>query len=109
MSNTKKFTQYVDFVDDNEFYPSEPEGLDSLYIALEGVDFPISREELIEAVGDREIYWDDEETVMLEDLLRQLPQEVFSSVSDISAAISALSDENELQPEVYSVQGTADE
>jgi hypothetical protein len=82
----------IDLIE-KDLYPTDIDQLDTIYVALEGIDFPITKQALITQCGEQQIYWSEETTITLGDILRHLPQQEFSSVSDLSAAISSVSEE----------------
>lgn len=73
-------------------YPDEVSDLSSIYTALEGVSFPATKEALLQCCGGQDIYWSEETTLTLREIIHRLPETVFSSLSDLSAAMSRLTE-----------------
>lgn len=78
---------------DNEFKVTKPApqvsyGLASIRLALLSIThYPIHRKALIENVGKHEIYWNWQESMMLEDILSEIPQNCFESEEELTEAI----------------------
>lgn len=63
-------------------------GVAAVTQALEGVSFPISKEELIRAHGRQHVHWTKESDEKLGDILKRVPQDEFASVAELAAAVS---------------------
>ncbi len=70
--------------------PAKGEAYGVAYVAqvLNDVDFPISKQELIEQYGDEEIQWSEDQTYTLQECLEDVPQERFKSMTELKRAIS---------------------
>lgn len=55
--------------------------------AIKDVDFPISKEELIEERGDEEIEFKKGESIRLRDILKKLPSDTYHSPADLERDI----------------------
>jgi hypothetical protein len=62
-------------------------GVASVTNVMHGINFPISRQELINRFGHEQIFWTKNNPQKLEALLRQVPQEQFNNVTEITASI----------------------
>lgn len=63
-------------------------GVSALTEALEDIQFPISRSNLLQKKGQVKIQWVQDESETLESLLDNVEQDEFYGVSDIVSAIS---------------------
>lgn len=70
-------------------------GVVSLAFAAGSVEYPISREELIEEMGHRKIQWTKSKSIDLERVLREMDQDEFESFVDVLSAVSHYRDERE--------------
>lgn len=59
-------------------------GAASLTQALSGVNFPISRQDLINQVGDRQVEVVKGKTMMMKDLLMACPHDMYNSPVDVT-------------------------
>lgn len=57
----------------------------SIVSALEGIEFPKSKNELMNQVGDREIEVLEGQTISMNELLNACPQENYNNVHDVIA------------------------
>ena len=63
-------------------------GVASVTQALQGVSFPISREDLIAQHGDEEVNWTKDSSESLGDILGNVDKDEFLSVADVASAVS---------------------
>jgi hypothetical protein len=67
----------------------EAYGIASVTHVLEGLHFPISRQDLMQRYGNKIIQWTKEgQSYKLAECLRQVRQEQFNSITEITAAVS---------------------
>lgn len=64
-------------------------GVASVTNVMQGIHFPISKQDLINRFGNEQIYWTKNNPQQLGSLLRQVPQEQFNNVTEITKAIGA--------------------
>lgn len=64
-------------------------GVASVTNALQGLDFPCSKQEIINKYGDKQIYWTKEHPEKLRDVLQQVPEQQFQSMADVTHAIGS--------------------
>ncbi len=62
-------------------------GVASVTNALQGLEFPISKQELIHQFGNKTIQWTKDNPQALRDILGKVTQEKFHSIADIAAAV----------------------
>lgn len=67
--------------------PCHVYGAAAISHALYGVDFPKTKQELIEKHGDREIEFTKKEAFKLSEILERLPDKLFNSPSEIEQAL----------------------
>jgi hypothetical protein len=60
---------------------------DALKNLLQTLNFPVSRETVIRERGNTEIWWNREEPIMLEDVMREIHQDNFRDLTDLQEAI----------------------
>jgi hypothetical protein len=63
-------------------------GIASVTQALEGVSFPISKQDLIRQHGRSEIHFTKDSAESLGDILKRVPKDEFLSVADLASAVS---------------------
>jgi len=63
-------------------------GIASVSNALGGVDFPMSKDDLISKYGDRRIEWTKGNPAQLRDVLKNAEENQFSSMADVVSAVS---------------------
>jgi len=63
-------------------------GVASVTQALEGISFPISKQELLRQHGKVTIHWTKDSTENLGELLKAIPQDEFQSVAEVASAVS---------------------
>ena len=63
-------------------------GIASVSNALGGVNFPMSKQDLISKYGDRQIEWTKGNPQHLKDVLKEAPENEFSSMADVVSAVS---------------------
>lgn len=63
-------------------------GVASVTNLLEGVSFPVSKQELIQRFGRQEVHWTQDTSESFENLIKGVPDETFYSASDVVSAIS---------------------
>ncbi len=66
----------------------EAYGVAAVTQALSGIDFPASKEEILEAKGQEEIQWTKNKTIDLASLLEQTDQDEFESMPELVEVIS---------------------
>lgn len=64
-------------------------GVAAVTQALHGVDFPVTKEELIEQAGDKEIQYRKGQAIKLARLLRDFEDEEFPTMAEVVEAVSA--------------------
>jgi hypothetical protein len=62
-------------------------GVASVTMAMEGVDFPAQKQDLIDEYGDEQINWTKDNPMRLRDILQKVNQNEFNSMSDLTAAV----------------------
>lgn len=67
--------------------PGHAYGAASITQALQGVDFPKSKKELMSQFGDKEIEFKKGEPCKLKEILQDLPEETFNSPADLEHSI----------------------
>lgn len=63
-------------------------GAASVTQVLQGTDFPMSKRDIINRYGNREIQWTKDNPQKLKDVLSCIPDETFNSPADLEHAIS---------------------
>lgn len=63
-------------------------GIASVSNALGGVDFPMTKQDLIDRYGDRQIEWTKGNPQALKDVLKDAQEDEFSSMADVVSAVS---------------------
>ncbi len=64
-------------------------GIASVSNALGGVDFPMTKQDLIERYGEKQIEWKKGNPAPLKDVLREIEEESqFESMADVVSAVS---------------------
>jgi hypothetical protein len=63
-------------------------GMASVTHALQGINFPVSRQELIEQYGEREISWKKSDHRRLREYFENATMDEYHSMSDLTAAIA---------------------
>jgi hypothetical protein len=63
-------------------------GIASVSNALGGVDFPMSKQDLIDSYGDRQIEWTKGNPQALRDVLKDAMENEFNSMADVVSAVS---------------------
>lgn len=63
-------------------------GIASVSNALGGVDFPMSKQDLINRYGDRRIEWTKGNPQALRDVLKDAHENQFNSMADVVSAVS---------------------
>ena len=70
-----------------EFDPPEPEinshGVEALGAIFKYVRFPISKQEMIQKYGDREIEYTSGETIKVREIITNSPNDMFNSIEEI--------------------------
>ncbi len=66
----------------------EAYGIASVTQALEGLDFPASKSDLLKKAGDKSIEWTKGHSLKLRDILQQLPDEQYPSMAQVVSAVS---------------------
>ncbi|MCL5292664.1 MAG: hypothetical protein M1548_09130 [Actinobacteria bacterium] len=61
-----------------------PYGMASLSEALSGVHFPISKQDLINQVGNRDVQVDERHTLKMSDFLQACVHETYNLVTDVT-------------------------
>lgn len=59
-------------------------GMASLSEALKGVDFPISKHDLIQQIGDRNVQVEEGKTLKMSEFLEACTHETYHSVTDVT-------------------------
>lgn len=62
-------------------------GTASITNVMKGIDFPKSKQDLIEEYGDEQIYWTKNNPQRLGNLLEKVSQNEFHSMADLTAAV----------------------
>lgn len=84
-------TQGSSKITESERGPEKGEayGVAGLTQKLHGVDFPVSKDELIRQRGQERFQWTKGgETLTLEQCLRNTPQKEFNAITEITSAVS---------------------
>ncbi|MCK7516038.1 MAG: DUF2795 domain-containing protein [Desulfobacterales bacterium] len=63
-------------------------GIASVSNALGGVDFPMTKQDLIDRYGDRQIEWTKGNPQALREVLKNAEQDQFGSMADVVGAVS---------------------
>ena len=63
-------------------------GIASVSNALGGVEFPMTKRDLIEQYGDKQIEWTKGNPEPLRDILKETLEDDFDSMSDVVSAVS---------------------
>lgn len=63
-------------------------GIASVSNALGGVDFPMTKQDLITRYGDRKIEWTKGNPAPLKDVLKNAQENQFDSMADVVSAVS---------------------
>jgi len=63
-------------------------GIASVSNALGGVDFPMTKQDLITRYGDRKIEWTKGNPAPLRDVLKNAQENQFGSMADVVSAVS---------------------
>lgn len=72
----------------------EAYGVAAVTQSLSGIDFPASKQDILEKVkGNEEIHWTKEKTVNLRELLDEIEMERFETMNELVEAISQKSHE----------------
>lgn len=66
----------------------EAYGITSVTQALEGLDFPASKRDLLSKAGNKTIHWTKDHPMKLRDILDNVPDEDFPSMANVVSAIS---------------------
>lgn len=61
-----------------------PYGMASLSEALKGVDFPISKQDLIQQVGNRDVQVEQGKTLKMSDFLNACSHDTYNTVTDVT-------------------------
>lgn len=61
-----------------------PYGMASLSEALKGVSFPISKQDLINQVGDRDVQVEEGRTMKMREFLEACPHDWYNTVTDVT-------------------------
>ncbi|MCL4499863.1 MAG: hypothetical protein M1335_06455 [Chloroflexi bacterium] len=61
-----------------------PYGMAALGEALKGVDFPISRQDLINQVGDRQVEIEKGRSMMMREFLGACSHNIYNTVTDVT-------------------------
>jgi hypothetical protein len=69
-------------------HKGEAYGVASVTNLLKGIDFPISRDEILRKFGNQEVHWTKQKSFKLKDCMQDAPEE-FQSVTQITQAVSA--------------------
>lgn len=69
--------------------PDQAYGIASVAEKLRGVDFPVSRKDLLQKAGNEEIQWEkDGKSLTLRECLENVDQDRFNSVTEVTQAVS---------------------
>lgn len=68
--------------------PKQAYGVASITKLLGGVDFPLSKQEILKAYGNSTINWTKNQNFVLKDLLKSVKTEQFLSAADLASAIA---------------------
>lgn len=68
--------------------PGHAYGIASVSNALGGVDFPMTKQDLIDIYGDRQIEWTKGNPQALREVLRDAHEDQFGSMADVVSAVS---------------------
>lgn len=63
-------------------------GIASVSNALGGVDFPMTKQDLIDRYGNKQIEWTKGNPEPLKDVLKDAPDQHFGSMADVVSAVS---------------------
>jgi len=63
-------------------------GVAAVTQALDGISFPIAKQELLRQHGKVSIHWTKDSEERLADILRRVPDEEFQSVAELAAAVA---------------------
>lgn len=63
-------------------------GIASVSNALGGCDFPMTKEDLIDKYGGRQIEWTKGNPQALKEVLKDAPEDQFGSMADVVSAVS---------------------
>jgi hypothetical protein len=66
----------------------EAYGIAAITQALDGLEFPVSKQDLLERAGDQEIEYRKGQPVQLRDLIEDLEDEEFPSMANVVQAVS---------------------
>jgi len=63
-------------------------GIAAITQALHGVDFPATKQDLLDKAGDQEIHYRKHQPVVLRDIIQDLPDDQFPSMANVVQAVS---------------------
>jgi hypothetical protein len=63
-------------------------GVAAVTQALQGISFPISKQELLRLHGKEVIHWSKEESENLGDILKRVPKNEFQSIAELAQAVA---------------------
>lgn len=66
----------------------EAYGIAAVTQALEGVEFPATKQDLLDRAGDSTIEWEKGQEMRLSDALDQLPDAEYPSMADVVSSVS---------------------
>jgi hypothetical protein len=64
-------------------------GVASITNVLQGLEFPISKQDLMNRFGDRTIQWTKDNPQSVRDILSKVSQDRFNSMADVAAAVGS--------------------
>lgn len=73
----------------------EAYGIASVTQALEGLDFPASKQDLLSKAGGKTIEWTKGNPEKLQDILKDAPAEEYASMAQVVSVVSDVMDQRE--------------
>ena len=68
--------------------PGHAYGAAAIAMAIKGVDFPCSKQDLIQKYGDKEVEVKKGQPEKLRDILDEVPDETFNTARDLEKAVA---------------------
>ena len=68
--------------------PGHAYGVASISNALQGADFPMSKQDVLKKYGNKQIEWRKGQPGMLKDVLENAPDQQYNSMADLVSAVS---------------------
>ena len=68
--------------------PGQAYGIASISNALQGAEFPMSKNDVIEKYGGKEIQWRKGQPSQLKEILESTPDQQYKSMADLVSAVS---------------------